>query len=517
MPYRELPARPNLEHFKKQAKLLQREMLRAEATAIDRFREARVSVAMAAPKLADALHVIAREYGFDNWAKLKAHVGSLSEDPMEALTAAVQANDASLLRQVLERYPVLKTKLDESLPNYGFDEPAIVSAVQKNNRDMVEALLDAGANINARTRWWAGSFGVLDFSSPELTPYLLERGAVVDVHAAARLGMFDRLKELIEADPTLVHVRGGDGQTPLHFASSIEIAGYLLDRGAEIDARDVDHESTAAQYMAGCRPRRPEVARYLISRGAQTDILMAAAVGDLELVRQYLDEDPASVRVSVSEKDFPKRDPRSGGSIYIYSFGWSKTPHMLAREFGHEEVFRLLMQRSPLGLRFAQACEVGDEALAKELLAKHPDVVRTLSARASRRIISAAMRNNTRAVRMMLSAGWPADVRGEYDQSPLHWASWHGNVEVVRDLLARDAPVEVLEQQYKFTPLGWALHGSEHSWHRETGDYLHTVEALLMAGAKLTANVDDLKASEEVLEVLRRHRGQDRRSAFDMG
>jgi len=35
--------------------------------------------------------VIAREYGFDNWANLKAHVGVLSDDPMEALTAAIQA------------------------------------------------------------------------------------------------------------------------------------------------------------------------------------------------------------------------------------------------------------------------------------------------------------------------------------------------------------------------------------------------------------------------------------------
>ena len=89
----------------------------------------------------------------------------------------------------------------------------------------VGALLDAGANINARTKWWAGSFGVLDMSSTEITPYLIERGAYVDVHAAARLGMVERLKSLVESDAGLVHARGGDGQTPLHFAASIEIAG----------------------------------------------------------------------------------------------------------------------------------------------------------------------------------------------------------------------------------------------------------------------------------------------------
>ena len=165
--------------------------------------------------------MIAREYGFESWANLKAHVGALSDDPMEALTAAIKANDAPLLRQILERYPPLKAKLDEPLPGYSFDTPALIAAVQKENREMIDALLGAGANINARTKWWAGGFGVLDMSSAELTPYLIERGAHVDIHAAARLGMFDRLKSLVEADAGLVRARGGDGQTPLHFAASI--------------------------------------------------------------------------------------------------------------------------------------------------------------------------------------------------------------------------------------------------------------------------------------------------------
>ena len=46
--------------------------------------------------------------------------------------------------------------------------------------------------------------------------------------------------------------------------STIEIAAFLLDHGAEIDARDIDHESTPAQYMVD---DRQDVARYLVSRG----------------------------------------------------------------------------------------------------------------------------------------------------------------------------------------------------------------------------------------------------------
>jgi hypothetical protein len=257
--------------------------------------------------------------------------------------------------------------------------------------------------------------------------------------------------------------------------------------------------------MAAHWPRRPEVARYLISRGAQTDILMAASVGDLELVRQHLDEDPDSVRISVSERDFPKQNPHSGGCIYIFGFGWTRTAHMLAHQFGHEEVFKLLMQRSPLGLRFAVSCEVGDEALAKSLVGKHPDLIAKQPPRAFRRIIGAAVRNNARAVGMMLAAGWPANVQGEHDQTPLHWAAFHGNVEMVRELLLHHALLDAEEQQFKGTPLGWALYGSEHGWRRDVGDYPHTVEALLSAGAKVPGPVEELEAPEEVLEVIRRH------------
>src|SRR2546427_1390250 len=226
--------------------------------------------------------------------------------PIAAFVAAIKANDADGVRQVLEGHPGLKSRLNEPAPDHPFGTTALLVAVQRKNKEMVDVLLRAGADINARSHWWAGSFGVLDNDSG-LAPFLIERGAIVDVHAAARLGMMDRLKELISANPELVHARGGDGQTPLHFASTIEVADYLLDHGADIDARDIDHESTPAQWMLR---DRQQTARHLVSRGCRTDILMAAALGDLELVRKHLDADPTCIRISVSEKCFPKGDPR---------------------------------------------------------------------------------------------------------------------------------------------------------------------------------------------------------------
>jgi len=58
---RRLPNNPNLEHLRKQAKNLLAELRQQNSNA----------------KLADALHEIAREYGFASWPKLKAHVASL--------------------------------------------------------------------------------------------------------------------------------------------------------------------------------------------------------------------------------------------------------------------------------------------------------------------------------------------------------------------------------------------------------------------------------------------------------
>lgn len=59
---RSLPDFPNLDHLKKQAKAVLRELRQRNPAA----------------KLAQAQHAIAREHGFGSWAKLKAHVESLA-------------------------------------------------------------------------------------------------------------------------------------------------------------------------------------------------------------------------------------------------------------------------------------------------------------------------------------------------------------------------------------------------------------------------------------------------------
>jgi len=421
------------------------------------------------------------------------------EEAIERLKKALTEGDAVLFAQLLERHPELKGRIND--PVAAFDAPVITRV---RSREMLDVLLAAGADINARSRWWAGGFGLLDSAEPALAAYAIERGAVVDVHAAARLGLMKRLRELTSADPELVRARGGDGQTPLHFASTVEVAKYLLDHGAEIDARDVDHESTPAQYMVR---DRQEVLCYLIQRGCRTDIFMAAALGDADLVCKHLDADPNCIRLRVNEECFPKANEKSGGTIYQWTLGFHVSPHDVAKQFGHEAVFQLLMDRSPADVKLLAACWSNDEGAVRSLLTETPDLAISLSEAYRRQVSHAARNNNLAAVRLMLAAGLPATTLGQHGATPLHWAGFHGNVEMAREILRYHPPLEMNDADFNLSPLGWAIYGSENGWHCRTGNYPATVEAMLEAGAKLPKK--EIGSTEAVKEVLRRYVAKD--------
>ncbi len=495
-----LPARPNLEHLKKQAKELLHGIQTQDPAATERFRS--LGIASADAKLADAQHVVAREYGFSSWTALKEHVESLEAeaDPRKALIAAVQADDIAKARDLLQRHPALRARINDPMPEIPFGGRPIGAIAQHKNRAMVDLFLEFGADINARSDWAPGSFGVLDSADPEFAQFLIIRGARVDAHSAAHLGMLDELRQIVSANPEVVPARGGDGQTPLHFASSIEIADFLLDHGADIDAIDVDHEGTPAQWMIS---DRTEIARHLVRRGAREDFLMAVALGDIELVRRFLDEKPDVVRTSVTPEYFPMRGPLAGGHIYNWSLDRNGTAHDVARRFGHEDVLRLLMERSPDDVKLVAAARLGDEALAREVIAARPGLAKRLPNAMRRQLVDAAQDENLVAVRLLLAAGWPTDARGHENATALHWAGFLGNSAIARALIEHGAAIDVKGDNYDGTPLHWAIYGSTNSWKCRTGDYVGVVNALLEAGAAPPKDLDS--ASDAVRQALRRH------------
>ena len=146
--------------------------------------------------------------------------------------------------------------------------------------------------------------------------------------------------------------------------------------------------------------------------------------------------------MSVSEAWFPKKDPRAGGTIYIWILGANRTAHVVARDFGHEEVFQLLMERTPEDLKLALACELGDESTFQDYLAWNPDAAKTLSDADRQKLPAAAQSNNTKAVQLMLEAGWPVNTPGEMGATALHWAGFNGNAEMTRDILRFHPDIE---------------------------------------------------------------------------
>lgn len=495
---KELPAVPNLEHLKKQAKALLRDYQQSSADAVERLRP--LVTAEGEVKLADAQRAIAREYGFASWRRLKEHVEAITlekGDPQEEFKTAVRNGNAERVRLLVERHPQLKAIINS--PILGFDQPSILVAAQSQNRELVDVLLKLGADINARSQWWAGGFGVLDWANQELAAFLIERGANVDVHAAAHLGLVPRLRELIEANPELIQARGGDGKTPLHCASTVEIAEYLLDHGADINARDIDHESTAAQYLVY---DHPDVVRYLIKRGCATDILMAAALSDFELAGRLLQRDPEAIRMRVSDEWFPMVRPKGGGTIYQWTMGWYVSAHQVARRYGHEEVFQWLMERTPPEEKFLVACWLHDEALAQELLRSDGNVVARLTAAGRRQAAHAARNNDPVAVRMMLAAGLPVDARSQHGATPLHWAAHHGNLEMLENILRHSPPLDARDDDFKGMPLDWAIHGSRETEEEKLPAYVAIVRALIMAGAK---RPETAEAPPEIMAELKRH------------
>src|ERR1700683_453711 len=91
------------------------------------------------------------------------------------------------------------------------------------------------------------------------------------VHEVARAGLPDKLAEMLAIDPSLIDAKGMDARTPLHCAGTVAVAAVLLDHGARIDARDEDHDSTPAQWRIS---EAPDVARFLLERGAKADIFL---------------------------------------------------------------------------------------------------------------------------------------------------------------------------------------------------------------------------------------------------
>src|SRR5258705_660414 len=391
---RSLPSRADLAQQKKQAKELLQSFNSGDAEARARVREVLPDKKKIA--LADAQLVLAREYGFSNWAALKHHIEVRVEplrSPEERMHDAFSRHDAAAVRTLFETHKELRERINE--PVFAFDSPAIVAFAKDGA--MVDVLLDFGADPNRRSDWWAGGFHALYSATGAAADRLIGARPIPDACAAAHLDRPDLLARMIAENPGRVHERGGDGQMPLHFARSRAVVDLLLAAGADIDARDVDHRSTAAEWMLDQKrgAGRFELARYLVERGASVDIFMAAALGLTDRVRAMLQANPNLLDLRTGRGEYGEQPP-SSYRIYMWTIGDSRSPLDVAAQFEQHETLRAMLQfASPLQ-RFLQVCRRGEEAQARSMLREYPGIIESMTADDHRAISDAAWNADAR-------------------------------------------------------------------------------------------------------------------------
>src|SRR5262245_37823742 len=208
----------------------------------ERLRELRAKDPRA--KLAAAQLAVARDHGFPSWRALKAEVERRQTDDTTTFFDACARGDVEALRALLARNPHLINASNSAAPHGGWT--GLHSAAQQGHLNAVRLLLERGADPNAREE--------------------------------------------------------GDHTYPLHWAAAnehIEVVRALLDAGGDVHGIGDDHEldviGWATYDPSKTRGHNPEVSALLVDRGAHHHIFSAMSIGDLNLIRSVIEQNPASL------------------------------------------------------------------------------------------------------------------------------------------------------------------------------------------------------------------------------
>jgi hypothetical protein len=461
MPAQELPARPNLDHYKKRAKELVKAAKAGDARAFALIREHHPRLQQASDDelrratfaLADAQLIVARWHGFESWPKFARHIETITGESSSRIWTraekAVVDGDVATLDDMLARHgdmlrqgPVQSSWWGGLAPNYAKGDARAIIAREHDFESWDQFAAFAEAMKDAR--------------SP-----IAQFEAAVD---AIVTGDLETLERLLRANPSLVRARATrkHHSTLLHYVGSNGVEGFrqrtpknivivakmLLDAGADINATadmygggsdtlglaatsihpvtaGVQDELMAfllargasiggekgpaawSQLINACHANgRPGAAEFLARRADGLDLEAAAGVGRLDIVETFFD---ANGRLTPDATDEQMKD----------GFTW-------ACEYGRSDVAEFLLQR-------------GMDAAAK---LKH------------------------------------------HGQTGMHGAAYGGHADTVRVLLRHHAPVNVTDETFEGTPLGWALYawagGGPHAGDRR---YYDVVKLLVAAGA----------------------------------
>jgi uncharacterized protein len=152
---------------------------------------------------------------------------------------------------------------------------ALFDAIKAGNEEGVRALLDgAPALVNATDGSGTRAFVFAKYNRQDaIARLLLDRGAELDVFAAAMAGDASRVSSLITQDPSLAVTLSHDGWTALHLAAffgHVDCARALLDGGANVLKRSTNPMQNTALHAAAAG-RHVEIVRALIEHGADVN------------------------------------------------------------------------------------------------------------------------------------------------------------------------------------------------------------------------------------------------------